>query len=477
MLLLVFSLVLSACSGNGSNGRPQAAGKTYEVAPGFREFYQTLGGEEVLGPAISENFAFESYQCQYTVNVLMCMNPASTDAARFSLYPLGIPMNIREDPAANPTQGTGRVINGYEIYEEFLPLYDALAGSQYAGNPLTQVRLNYSQQRIEQFFENVGFYRKFSDPPGQVYLLAYGAFSCEKNCSYSPSVDALIISSDQAVDDQPFLAGLGKIGGATIFGSPLTQPYIAADGYEEQVYENAVLYAPPGNTSAVKLRPLSTLLNQAHSDPGPKVYGSQEGVVFYPTAGELGYHVPIDFDRFISAHGGLEVSGNPIAEVFEFSSGVYRQCFENYCLDYSPAAETDRVTMAPLGKEYLEQLQSQTTPQELFTFSPDTVTLQVSEQYKQLLPDANQTISLIALRKSDGQPLANLEADLDITLPDDTHYTAAFPATRADGTSALTVPPTSGFSNGSILIYRVCLKAATTDPVCASGSYILWEAP
>jgi len=477
MLLLVFSLALAACSGNGGNGGLQAAGKTYEVAPGFREFYQTLGGEEVLGPAISENFAFESDQCQYTVNALMCMNPSATDASRFSLYPLGIPMNIREDPSASPTQGSGRVINGYEIYEEFLPLYDSLAGAQYAGNPLTQVRLNYSQQRIEQFFENVGFYRKFSDAPGQVHLLAYGAFSCEKNCSYSPSVDALIINSTQVVDDEPFLAGLGKIGGATIFGSPLTQPYIAADGFEEQVYENAVLYSPAANTSAVKLRPLSTLLNLQRTEPGPKVYGSQDGVVFYPTAGELGYHVPIDFDHFISAHGGLDVSGNPIAEVFEFSPGVYRQCFENYCLDYTPAAQADKVTLAPLGRQYLDQLQSQASAQELFTFSPDTVTLQVGEQYKQLSPEVAQVIQIAVLRKSDGQPLANLEADLDITLPDDTHYTAAFPATQSDGRSTLTIPPAAGFPNGSILIYRVCLKAASTDPVCSSGSYILWKTP
>ena len=59
----------------------------------------------------------------------MCMNPSATDASRYKLYPLGVPMNVREDPAASPTQGTGRVINGYEIYEEFLPLYDSLAAS------------------------------------------------------------------------------------------------------------------------------------------------------------------------------------------------------------------------------------------------------------------------------------------------------------------------------------------------------------
>jgi len=434
LMIILISMGLSACSGGSQGSEVRAAGKTYEVSPGFREFYQTLGGSDVLGPAISENFAFESFYCQYTVNALMCMNPSATDASRFSLYPLGIPMSIREDPAANPAQGNGRLVNGYEIYEEFLPLYDQLSGSQYAGNPLTQARLNYSQQRIEQFFENVGFYRKFSDPPGQVHLLAYGAYSCEANCNYSPSIDAVVINTSKQVEDQPFLAGLGKIGAATIFGSPLTQPYIASDGNEEQVYENAVLYAPPGNITQIRLRPLSILLHQNQTPPGPKVYGSQDGVVFYPTSGELGYHVPMDFDQFISAHGGMEISGKPIAEVFEYSSGVYRQCFENYCLDYSPSAgQESKVTLAPLGRDYLDQLASQSTTQEFFTFSPDTVSLQATEQFKKLAPDDPQTIEILVLRKSDGQPLANLEADLDVTLPDGSHYTAAFPATQSDG--------------------------------------------
>lgn len=474
-LLLILSLLLSGCGKNA--GKNQSYGKTVEVAPSFREFYQTLGGEAILGSAISESFSFNSYECQYTVNALMCMNPAATDSDRFFLYPLGLSMNIQEAPSASSTQENGRVVNGYSIYEEFTTLYDRLSAGRYAGAPLTQVRLNYSQQRIEQFFENVGFYRRFSDSPGQVHLLAYGAYSCEKNCEYSPSVDALIINSNKAVNDQPFLPSLGRMGGATVFGEPLTQPYIASDGYEEQVYENAVIFAPAGNATSVKLRPLPLLLNMVKTDPGPKKYSSSDGVVFYPVQGELGYHVPVDFDRFIASHGGLEISGNPIAEIMEYSAGVYRQCFENYCLDYTPSAPEDqRIKLAPLGRQYLDQLQSQSAEQ-LFTISPDTVSLTVSEQFKRLSPDTPQKIDLTAVRKTDQQPLANIEADLDITLPDNTHYTAVFPATTSDGKSSLIVPAMTSVPNGSILTYRVCLKAATTQPVCNSGSYLIWNTP
>ena len=68
--------------------------------------------------------------------------------------------------------------------------------------------MNYAQQRIEQYFENVGFYRNFSDPAGSVHLLAYGAASCAERCAYQPAVDAVIHTSTTLEVDRVFSAGL-----------------------------------------------------------------------------------------------------------------------------------------------------------------------------------------------------------------------------------------------------------------------------
>jgi hypothetical protein len=370
------------------------------------------------------------------------------------------------------------MVNGYSVYEEFISTYDKFSGQQYAGNPISQVRINYSQERIEQYFENIGLYRSFNDAPGTVRLLAYGALACGTECNYSPGIDSLIINSARAGENQPFLPQLGKIGGVTAFGEPLTQPYIASDGAQEQIYTNAVLYSPAGKPNQVKLRPLAVMLEITQTEPKPQLYGNENGVVFYAVKGNLGYHVPVVFDEFISSHGGLAISGNPINETVEIQTGIYRQCFENYCLDYQPSAAAERqVNLAPLGKQYLENIQSTNTGEKPLVVSSDTVVLQVSEQYKKLPSTSPQRIDVVVLNKKDQTPLSGFESTLDLLLPDGTHYTNDIPATQNDGKASIIIPSMNAIRNGSILTYQVCLKSASVQPVCASGNYLVWNNP
>lgn len=475
-VLVVIGILLSACSGGQGAQNAANAGKTYEVAPEFREFYNSLGGVNILGPAISKLFTFQTFECQYTANALMCQNPALTGSSRFGLYPLGNSLNIQESPDASAPAESSRVVNGYSIFEEFIPLYDQFSGLQYAGNPISQVHINYSQERIEQYFENIGLYRNFNDAPGEVKLLAYGALACDTECQYSPSIESLIINSESAGNNQPFLPQLGKIGGATAFGAPLTQPYIASDGAQEQIYTNAVLYSPAGKNGEVKLRPLAILLGMMTTSPGPQIYGNQDGVVFYAVQGELGYHVPLIFDEFISAHGGLEISGDPVAETIEVQPGLYRQCFENYCLDYQPsAAAGQQVSMTPLGSQYLENMQGANSGEKPLVVSSDTILVQVSEQYKSLPSTSPQRIDVLVLKKEDQKPLSGFEATLDLLLPDGSIYTSDISATQEDGKTSVIIPAMNTIQNGSILTYQVCLKAAAVEPVCTSGNYLIWN--
>lgn len=470
LLLLAATLILSAC-GNAA-GNSQAA-KTYAVAPRFREFYATLGGEEILGPAISETVSVQSYDCQFTENALMCLNPMVSDSSRFLLYPLGNSMNIREDPAQSAAQSGSQTIDGYTIDDGFLSLYSKLAGDRFAGKPLTQVHINYQQKRYEQFFENVGFYRKFGEDGSVAHLLAYGAFSCTDVCHYTPSVDAIILNASKAQSDQPLLAGLDKMGDTSVLGTPITEPYISADGNEEQVYANAVIYAPMNDLSSVRFRPLSTLLNIPKADLVKQKYGTAQNMVFYRIQGALGLHVPIPFDKFIADHGGLDYSGNPIDEVFQYDGNIYRQCFENYCLDYDAA--TQAVSMAPLGQLYYQQLGGDNLPiPQQVAISPDTVNLQISEQYQELSAQEQQKIDILVTQKSNQQPLSNVEAVISIQLPDGTTYTGSLPKTGMDGRASILLPAMKNILNGTILVYQVCLKGESDQPVCSSDSYLIW---
>jgi hypothetical protein len=65
----------------------------------------------------------------------MCQNPVLTGSSRFGLYPLGHSLNIQESPDTSAPAEGSRVVNGYRIYEEFIPLYDQFSGQQYAVIP------------------------------------------------------------------------------------------------------------------------------------------------------------------------------------------------------------------------------------------------------------------------------------------------------------------------------------------------------
>ena len=473
-VVCVFTLVLSACG--TIDGSP--SGKTFEVAEEFLDFYMNLGGESVLGPAISKMTEVNSYQCQFTANALMCINPNLSGYERFNLYPLGNQLNLRE--AAIPTDGDAAlVVNGFSIYGEFIPLYTQFSFATYAGNPISQVHMNYAQERVEQFFENVGFYRNFSDPQGRVKLLAYGAAACTKGCRYHPASAAELPEKDTMYNSKDLLEDLENVKESKTFGKPLSQPYIAADGNLEQVYASIVLYRDYQN-GLVRLRPLPMLLGMLTSEPGPQLYGKENGMVFYAVREGLGYHVPESFDQFIADHGGTAVSGDPISEVIQYEPGVFRQCFTNYCLDYIPEARKNKqVSLAELGNQYLQSSSAQTqiTPPPEATAVPSSYVIQVGELFAPLPMDSAQQIHLVVLNAADMQPLAGMTAEIVVNLPDGTTYKASMPATMTDGSSTLTLPVMKKIDNGTILTYQACVVNPSGGQQCQNGSYLVWSEP
>jgi hypothetical protein len=478
LLALLLVTPITGCSPTAASAIIQATpAGVVSVDSDFREFYRALGGEEVLGPAISATFDLDSRKCQYTENVLMCLDPYLTDAGRFSLYPLGEKFGVSDAPDQQPAQSTDRVVDGFKIYSEFVSLYDQLNGALYVGRPLTKVRTNEAERRIEQYFENMAFYRRYDDPSGTVYLLPYGAYDCGLDCRYK-SETAFI---PQQMDvEQPFLQWIMRLGGPDFFGRALTKPFVTEDGMLVQIYENAVPCVPQDQPQAFQLCPVAKWLNMPTMSPGPKVYTEQDGVYFYPTQGDQGYHVPIDFDKFIATHGSKEISGQPLAEVMAVDN-VYRQCFENYCLDYNlTQPEGERVSMAPLGVMYYNQLHPESTITVVTTSTPVTysaqaIEIQVSEANPTLANGQAQRFELLVLNKADQSPLANIEASLDIVLPDSTVVSSHFPPTGTDGRSTVEVPSLPTIANGSIVPYLVCLNVPSDEAICAAENFLIWN--
>jgi hypothetical protein len=473
-LFLMLALLVSACqTAPGATPTITQPG-TFPVDPLFNEYYRDNGGENLLGPVISTLFEQEGLKCQYTVGALMCLDPEATGAARYRLASLGVRIGIHEDPPAATAQPEGsQMVDGYSIYPGFVKLISSLHGMDGVGKPLSSPRYNYAQQRVEQYFENAAFYYRFDDPSGKVSLLPYGWYYCGRTCHYELSENRAFNPVIQPLDT-PFAPALEQMGGLRVFGQPLTQPYTARDGSLEQVYENIVAYASKDNPGVVHLRPLARQLEMISVLPGPKKYGPKDNMVFYPTAGELGYHVPVVFDGFIALHGGLDFSGMPIADVMYYQKDVPRQCFEGYCLDYhAAAADSLRVRMVPLGVQYLSRF----APANAVPTSMPKIklTLTASEQAPQITSQEKQIINIMAT-DSDTQNLAvNVATMITLTLPDATRSTLSVSPTDSSGRTSVTIPAMPSLPNGSMVVYQVCVDEPGSAGPCVNGSYLIWN--
>lgn len=475
-VILISMVTLSAC---GAEGLPTPVPEI-PVDAVFKEYYASLGGRSNLGPIGCPAFdlAEQNKKCQYTSNTLMCLNLFETDPARrFSLYPIGASLNLRDEPdAPNGAADGQRVVDGFTLYPAFVTKYDSLNGEQTAGRALTRARYNYLQRRIEQYFENIGFFQSLDDPNGRVCLLAYGTYACRESCQVPPADPCLgIIDPNQQQVEQPFLEGLvnNKL---LAIGQPLSRAYPAEDGLTRQVYEAAVVYSPSGSGADIRLLPLPVMLGLGGDEPQAPTGTSTSQYIFYPTRNELGYYVLVDFDRFIQEHGGPGYSGAPISNVQALERSGMRQCFENYCLEYTPAATADmRVHMTALGIQYL-----QTNPLDSGLviaplYSAETISLQADAALRSLNKNDPQTFSIQVSDRQKGTPLVGVTASLRLVLPDTTEIELPFPPTDAGGQAELTIDPLPNMENGGIVPYHVCLNLSSPQPICVSESYMVWN--
>jgi hypothetical protein len=207
--LLILSLLAAACEDAGFSVDPLLP-QVYPIDPTFREFYDLLGGEQLLGPGISPLFAHRGVYYQYTVAGLMVHDPGAPASQRFSLAPLGLDMGINEAPVSPPAQPDLRYVDGHIIYNLFVPLYEKMGGARFVGSPVTEVHYNPERGRYEQYFANLGFYWLEGDSTDEVHLLAYGAWKCDAYCR-SPHPDASNVVLPQRISKR-FAGAVERLG-------------------------------------------------------------------------------------------------------------------------------------------------------------------------------------------------------------------------------------------------------------------------
>lgn len=350
--LLVLIFVTTACGlSDSSTATPEP--ETTAIDPVFREFYNYLGGRDLLGDAIAPSIQEGGLTSQFIETGKLVFDPNAAPARRFQLQSLGVQMGLSEQPVPPPANPQLHYENGHVIYPDFYPLYEQL-GAQMVGKPLTEVRFNLIRQRYEQYFENLGLYRLQGS--AEVRLLSYGIWACG-DCTLPQGVTSasaesgkIDVKSSAAVD--PAFRGFVEQQGAAFTGFALQNAGAAGDGQWEQILENVVLITgSQAGQGPVGLRPLSEALHIAPEAPRP--YSGDANMYFYPVQGDLGYEIPTAFWDYIGQHGGTTVFGAPITHYGQLQGVIYHQCFRNLCLMYDQSAnEQARVRPEPYGYAY-----------------------------------------------------------------------------------------------------------------------------
>jgi len=530
--LLMIALLVAGCDDTGtqSSSSELLLPQPIAIDPSFREFYDLLGGDAVLGPAISPLFQSQNIYYQYTVASLLVLDPGAPASQRFSLGPLGGDMGIHDPSVPPPPDPQARYVEGHTIYDLFIPLYEKLGGLRFTGAPLSEVHFNPEKKRYEQFFTNLGFYWIEGDSPEAVHLLAYGVWKCDAACrSQAPGASAVELPYRTA---KRFVEGVTRLG-ADFTGYAITDEYPTPDGYLEQVYENVVLVADPGQPGRVFLRAITERLGYR---PDPlKERGPNADDYFYAIQSERGYNIPRRIYDYIAQHSGFEVSGAPISEITRVGDAMYQQCFTNLCIQafLDPLGQIT-VRPAPLGYTYrrlpivevnlpsgesvapLEQAapatqeqpeleaQSQAVPQEQLQELPEEQPqeqpleqpqqqsqpepqsqpspaaplnppiVQVWESFPMVAPSQGQEIGVSVFQ--DGLPVANVEPDLTLSLPDGSQKTYYMYPTGSDGQSRLTIEPVAAGS-GTLIPYKVCVYNVGGEMVCVSDTFLVWVNP
>lgn len=463
LLILLLVLLLSACGANGAVDNQSLSVPAYQIDTVFEEFHEFLGGTERLGHPISPLIVEGLSQKQYFEAALLQFSLSAPPSERYSLAPLGLEMGQSDAPLPKPNLPDVLFVNGYIIYAGFIDLFHELGGQRYVGLPITGVRYSESQNRVEQYFENLGFFINLNDAQPKVQLMPFGRSACQESCANLVASPLAIIHTDLPYGE-PFIGTAAALGDE-LLGPRIAGPYQTSQGFLEVIYENMVLFAVLDSQMA-KPKPIASQIGLL---PTPLVERlNNPNLIFYAIEGQLGHNIPLLFSEYIVVHGGFEISGIPISELELQDDGSARQCFSNLCLSYTPALVTRIVPLA-LGLEYKRRFYDQPNPQ---AFDEDLdIQIQLWEDHARIT-SAQQQIIHASLYAGE-QLLAGMQPSLRLYLPNGSESLFHFPPTDQSGHTQLTIPAISA-QNGTLIPYELCVEAPNIEKTCATDSYLIW---
>lgn len=543
IILTLFLVLISACNlpANRKATPPSPSQpadlfvETYPVDPIFQDLYDFLGGETMVGPAIAPMIESGDIKTQYLQAAQLVYDPLAPESDRFQLESLGRMFGVAEPSVLDPGLPGVRYTNGHIILDEFIPTYEQLGGARFVGRPLTEGRHNPDKKRIEQYFENLGFYRLEDENPGTVHLMAYGVMACPQDCRTQPPSSS--IPSRKAFLPPPFSTAASNLG-LDFTGLTLSSPHPGEAGEMEVIFENLVLTMDSQGEMAdeqefivFQLWLPRILLNIQKTQKNEFAFNLWLPVTVKIIPGDrmmaqIELATPLWFPLVMRSQndrlGGLHLKpiiqmlgyepqppvpsyNNPL-HVFYPTQGIlghnvpvllddYLKRFGGTAVVGNPITEvfsleegvfrqcfaslcidfsfTDgfKAHPAPLGLEYKKQYYSEPRIEPKWQ-EQDNIRLTVNEENILVVPGDVQEIEVVVTE--DGFPLAGQVPKLSITLPDGTQLEFQLEPTDQQGSSRFTFPPIQAMKS-TLIQYEVCLPLPEGEIICVEDNYAIWD--
>lgn len=469
LLIILFVFPLAACDEiviPDDQAPATVSPDNIQVDPFLDKFYAFLGGQEMMGPAISPMVEKDGRYFQYTLNGLMVYDPSSPATEYFKLFPIGKEMGIFEQAVPHPQDTDQLYENGHIIGLPFRELY-VNNGRHTYGAPLTEMFYNRLRRRYEQYFEGAAFYQMRDS--GEIGMLAYGAYMCGKSCN-PPEIGNSVLDYSHPV--APVFVEFVRQVGFRFTGFPIGD-FFPWDGKWFQVFQNVVLVADtPEQPQSARLFSVAKDLGVLQEDPAPP--SGAEGMNFFSVSDGMGYDIPAYFWDYLLSHGGLQVSGSPVSHLRDYSEGTQRQCFENLCLIYDQqVTNVAQVYTEQLGYQFMGLMSNIEFPLEP-TNEPrhSAIILRVEEGQPMVRSDEQQEIRITVLRN--GFPVSGVKLDITVTMPDNSTQNFILPETGADGKASLLLPMIQA-ENGSVILYQVCVINQEQSNFCYEDTFTIWN--
>jgi hypothetical protein len=445
LLIAAAAALLSGCTSSAPEGDA-----LYPTASEFEAFVDAHGGFRTFGPAIEARRKDGQRIRQMFANAELIYDPALPDGERVTLSALGNSLGLAAPPVVRPTEDALYFeATGHALDPRLLAGYQAAGGQEVAGDPIAEAILRDGY--LVQYFEALGLRVRQDAAEGEYEFLAYGYAALDG--PRAPS--GTLLPPD--LRQRPFALFLDPYGGEAVFGRALSEPYSASDGALEQVFANAVLYAPADSPGSVRLRALGAALGNAE----PPVTGPSDTVGLY--APQSGHYVLWAFANFYRAHGAESVLGLPLEEA-KTVNGVMRQRFENVILEYRPELPPHlAVQLAPLGVDYavaghMPSAESGSPVITAPTIAACEGIARVTTQPElAILPTGGLQRISVQVQRPDGSPWAGVTPIVVVHAPAGDLYPVV-PPTDTEGLTAASLN-VEGLRTGEIVNFEVVVAA------------------